>query len=214
MVASLAVSVIFVSVGLFNSHENRNPVITLLEPENNFSIQAEKVLVRGSVNPSSSKLTINDLPIEVDKDGNFSKEVRLKNESNTLAIHAVNSGNKADTSITVNRIFTPEEIALRKEAEAKAQAEAKAELDKYYATPGGRVCKAHPEWSKEDCELLAQKKYWIGMSYDMLVYIIGKPDSINPSNYGSGVKYQYCWTDRRPSCFYDRNNDGLIDSYN
>lgn len=211
---SIAVSVIFVSTGLFNMHRNRAPVISVSEPENNYSIQADKVLVKGNVNPSYSAFNINGIPIELDKDGNFSKEIRLKDENNTLAMHADNSGNGTDVSLAVKRIFTEEEIAAKKKAEEEAQAKAKAELDKYYATPAGRICKAHPEWTKSDCEGLANGKIWIGMSYEMLKYRWGQPDSINPSNYGSGIKYQYCWHDYNPSCFYDRNDDGLIDSYN
>ena len=52
------------------------------------------------------------------------------------------------------------------------------------------------------------------MTYDMLVFKYGKPDSANPSNYGSGNQMQYCWNNYHPSCFYDDNGDGKIDSYN
>jgi hypothetical protein len=31
---------------------------------------------------------------------------------------------------------------------------------------------------------------------------------------GSGTKWQWCWDDIRPSCFYDNNDDGIIDAYN
>jgi hypothetical protein len=61
---------------------------------------------------------------------------------------------------------------------------------------------------------LIKGEVWIGMSYDMLVYANGKPEHTNVSNYGSGNRYQYCWTSNRPSCFYDNNNDGVIDSFN
>ena len=48
----------------------------------------------------------------------------------------------------------------------------------------------------------------------MLVAAYGKPNHINPSNYGSETQYQYCWTYKRPSCFYDNDDDGAIDAYN
>ena len=79
----------------------------------------------------------------------------------------------------------------------------------------GRLCKKHSDWSRNDCERLANGKIWIGMSYEMVVASYGrKPDSINPSNYGHGVSYQYCWFGWNPSCFYDENNDGIIEAYN
>lgn len=89
------------------------------------------------------------------------------------------------------------------------------ELAKWKQTPAGKLCAKHPAWSQEDCDKLAADKIWIGMTYDMLVYSNGgKPDSANPSNYGNGIRYQYCWDDYTPSCYYDNNNDGVIDAYN
>lgn len=82
-------------------------------------------------------------------------------------------------------------------------------------TKAGQVYAKHPDWTKQQCEDVAQGKYWIGMSYDMLVASFGrKPSSANPSNYGSVTKWQYCWDNITPSCFYDDNGDGKIDSYN
>ncbi len=88
------------------------------------------------------------------------------------------------------------------------------ELAKWKTTPAGKLCTKHPTWTKGDCDKLIAGKIWIGMTYEMLVYSYGKPDSINPSNYGSGTKYQYCWNDYTPSCYYDNDNDDVIDAYN
>ena len=81
-------------------------------------------------------------------------------------------------------------------------------------TKAGQICAKHTDWSKDDCDHLADNKIWIGMTYDMLVFKYGKPDSANPSNYGSGNQMQYCWNNYHPSCYYDNNGDGKIDSYN
>ncbi len=90
-----------------------------------------------------------------------------------------------------------------------------AENAAFMKTKAGRIHKKHPEWSKTDCELLVISKYWIGMDIEMLKYKRGLPNSANPSNYGNGVtQWQWCWTDLTPSCFYDNDGDGLIDSYN
>lgn len=80
-------------------------------------------------------------------------------------------------------------------------------------TKAGKIQAKHPEWSKEDCELLANKKVWIGMNYDMLLYLRGKPNTVNTSNYGNGNEYQCCWNDYDISCFYMKE-DQIIYSYN
>jgi hypothetical protein len=77
----------------------------------------------------------------------------------------------------------------------------------------GKLQIKHPNWTKEECISIIKKQVWIGMSYEMLVYQRGKPNSINPSNYGSGIHYQYCWEDYTPSCFYSEENQ-IITSYN
>lgn len=88
------------------------------------------------------------------------------------------------------------------------------EQKEWEQSKAGKICKEHINWTKEDCTGLANKQIWIGMSYKMLIYQYGKPNSANPSNYGTGTKWQWCWHDYKPSCFYDNNEDGIIDSYN
>jgi hypothetical protein len=103
--------------------------------------------------------------------------------------------------------LSAEELA----AKAKIQAEEQATFDK---TPAGKICKQNPGWSRDDCQKIVDKKIWIGMTYDMLVAVIGrKPNSANPSNYGSGTQWQWCWYDMQPSCFYG-SDDRVIDAYN
>lgn len=77
----------------------------------------------------------------------------------------------------------------------------------------GKLQKKHPEWTNEECINIVNRKVWIGMTYEMLVYQRGKPNRINPSNYGNGTHYQYCWDDYTPSCFYSDENK-IINSYN
>lgn len=47
----------------------------------------------------------------------------------------------------------------------------------------------------------------------MVVYLRGKPNTINPSNYGKGINYQFCYHNYKPSCFYSKE-DQIITSYN
>ncbi len=88
------------------------------------------------------------------------------------------------------------------------------ELAAWEKSEAGQICAKHPTWEKEDCDMVADEQVWVGMTYDMLVYQLGEPDSMNPSNYGGRNRYQYCWRSQSPSCFYDNNDDGVIDAYN
>jgi len=214
------VAIIFFIAGGMSAHANRAPIISISEPINDYSIQAEKVTIKGKVNPAQSVVTIKDQQAQVDKDGNFSIDARLANEKNTLEVKAINGGKTVSQNIIVNRTFTEDEKKQRaqkeadaKKAEAEKVAKAKAEQAKYDSSPAGKLCKAHPEWSKDDCQSVADHMVWIGMTYDMLIAERGKPNTINPSNYGGGIQYQWCWDGRTPYCFYG-GADGIITSYN
>lgn len=76
-----------------------------------------------------------------------------------------------------------------------------------------KIYAKHPNWSIDDCVNLAENQVWIGMEYDMLVYLRGKPNTVNTSNYGNGNEYQCCWDNFNPSCFY-MGDDNIIRSYN
>jgi hypothetical protein len=227
------VLVLFVGAGIASAHGNRKPTLTITEPQSNASVQSKTVMVKGTVSPAGSTVTVNEAPAQVDKDGNFTYEVTLNDEKNLLSVVAVNGGKPAPQSITVVRVFSPDEIAERErikaEAEAKklaqveaqkkaqgeADAKANAEQAAYEKTKAGQLCKQHPDWDKESCQRVADGKYWVGMTYDQLVVSYGsKPNSANPSNYGSKTQWQWCWHDYNPSCFYDNNDDRIIDSYN
>jgi hypothetical protein len=106
------------------------------------------------------------------------------------------------------------ELAKEVERMKRIEEEDRRELKEFYKTKAGRIYRKHPEWSLDDCRRLADNSVWIGMSLEMLKYKRGLPNNANPSNYGNGVQWQWCWSDYTPSCFYDNNNDGLIDSYN
>ena len=91
--------------------------------------------------------------------------------------------------------------------------ENKLEEEIFFKTKAGKIYKKHQSWSKSDCEKLANSEIWIGMEYEMVVYLRGKPNNINTSNYGNGKEYQACWSDFDPGCFYFSENQ-IITSYN
>lgn len=87
------------------------------------------------------------------------------------------------------------------------------ELKEWSKTKAGKIQAKYPNWTKEECEKLAQHKIWLGMSLDMLKFLRGNPNQANPSNYGNGVNWQWCWDNYTPSCFYG-SDDGIVTSYN
>lgn len=89
-----------------------------------------------------------------------------------------------------------------------------AEENAFLKTKAGKIWKKHKDWSREDCARIAKGEIWIGMNIWMVVYMRGKPDSANPSNYGGKTHWQWCWHDHTPSCFYDNDDDNIIESYN
>ncbi len=225
-------SVVCIGVWLLSLYADRQPILTIIEPQNETSLQAATISVQGIVEPSSSEVTINNLSVPVDGSGNFTYDVSLPKENNNLNIVAKNGGKTVSETLSVQRIFTPEELVEREQlrveeetkkqarleakqkAQAEADAKAKAELAEYERSKAGQYCKKNPTWTKEECQLVADNRYWVGMTYDMLITLRGKPTSANPSNYGNGTRWQWCWTNRTPSCFYDKNGDNIIDSYN
>lgn len=76
-----------------------------------------------------------------------------------------------------------------------------------------RLQKLHPSWSVEECKAIERGNIWIGMTLDMLICERGLPTSKNPSNYGNGVQWQWCWDNQTPSCFYG-GEDEIITAYN
>jgi hypothetical protein len=177
--------------------------------------------VTGTVSPKDSTVSINSLPATINPDGTFTGPFLLKTEQNTATIEAKNGGKTSTVTLSVARVFTEEEKAeltaaaeKAKQEQAVREAAEKAAIAEYEKTPAGKACKAHPEWTKDECESLMSGKIWIGMTYSMLTYKRGAPDHKNLSNYGRGSRYQYCWMDYTPSCYYDDNNDGVIDAYN
>lgn len=227
------VLVLSMPIWVWVGQKNKAPVLEISSPANNTSLQSDNALIVGKADPAKSTIYINQFSITPEPDGTFKFRVQLPNEQNTFEITAKNSGKTRKSTLAINRTFSEEEKAemarlqAEKEAaikkaqqekeklEAEQKAKEAAELAAWEQSKAGRLCKDHPEWTQEDCIRISERKYWIGMSYDMLIASYGsKPNSANPSNYGNGTQWQWCWWNFKPSCFYDKNGDNLIDSYN
>lgn len=90
-----------------------------------------------------------------------------------------------------------------------------AELERQKEQYAQQLCEEYPDWTQEDCEDVTNGLIWVGMTYEMLIESVGEePDHATPSNYGYGTEWQWCWDDYSPMCFYDTDDDGVIDAYN
>ncbi len=219
------ISLVFgITLGVFwISSIGPNAEITIIEPKQGFITDQSSVTLKGVISPPDAVTKINDIPVDlsVDSEGNFIYELVLADvpESTQVENEFVITADDYTTTVRILRRFTDQEVSNYQAEAQKKMDQIKAELKAKQAiwdnSKAGRLCKAHPNWSKEDCQNIADRMYWIGMTYEMLVASYGrKPDSANPSNYGQGVSWQWCWYNSTPLCFYDSNDDGIIDSYN
>ncbi len=207
----------------FYVYFSRTPSLEIAEPNDGFTIQASETSIKGSIDPKDAELNINGRLVKTEN-GAFNYTAQLSDEKNVFNFKVSNSNGQSTKKITINRTFTEEELVERerikaeeeedrKKAEEERKAKELAEQKAWEQSKAGQICKGHPEWTKEDCEKLADNKIWIGMTLDMLKSQRGLPTSANPSNYGSGIEWQWCWYNYTPSCFYGAD-DGIIDSYN
>ena len=86
---------IYKEIGAFASV----PRLVLLNPENNFQVQTNSILVEG-ITDKDAKLYINDQPILVNDDGKFQENLTLQSGNNFINIKAVNRFDK-ETSQTL-----------------------------------------------------------------------------------------------------------------
>ncbi len=213
---------ILVVIGLvgLTASERRSPTLADILPIDGMSVQAKDVAVSGNVSPTGAVVTINGATVS--RDGrHFSYNLPLSAEKNPVSIIATNAGRSVRETLTVTRIFTAQEKADIAATEAKAKADELA----YEKTPGGKLCKTLTAWGKmnaradthatrDDCDRAARGDVWIGMNEFILFALRGDPNEDNPSNYGNGTQYQYCWYDMKPECVYTKPGSDLITSYN
>jgi hypothetical protein len=231
VVVVAAVAVIALACLAALARAGRAPTLAFSSPEDRAGVQAASVTVKGRVDPGRSVVKVGGREVAHGADGFFSFDAPLPDEENAIQVTATNGGKTSVTTLNVVRIYTDAERAeqsrLKAEAEAKRQAaveerrkaqeeadaKEKAEQAAFDATKAGKICKRHPDWGRETCQDVADGKYWIGMSIGMLVEERGLDASKSVSNYGDGDRYQVCWRDWTPSCFYG-GEDGIITSYN
>ncbi len=118
---------VFLLIGFAHGVANRAPVLTIIEPKDLSSFQLATTTITGQVKPASSVVTINGIAVQPDSKGNFSYEAKLRRESNTYTVSATNGGNTQEQKLTINRIFTEQELAQIEQAKKDAIAQAEKE---------------------------------------------------------------------------------------
>lgn len=126
LAVAVAVSVVCLILGSAYLHERRAPTLSISSPENGFSVQASSTAISGTVDPSDAELTVNGEALVLSDDGHFTYSAPLNEKSNQFALLAKNGAETIDYNITINRIFTEQEIAER-EAQAEKASLAKEE---------------------------------------------------------------------------------------
>ena len=113
LLATIGCAILLITLSAIHFSINSDPVITILEPDNNHSVQAQDIHIKGTVDPTSSEVSINNIAIEVQPDGSFTYNGKLVDEQNTFNIAATNNKGESQTQVMINRIFTEEEISER-----------------------------------------------------------------------------------------------------
>jgi hypothetical protein len=127
LIISVTITVVFLISGGVYSYFQKAPILTIVTPENNTSIQAEKIEIRGNVSPVNSIIKINEIEVET-KLGSFVYEYRLNktNENNNITIKAVNNRKEDAKNLSIKKIFTEEELAeIEKQKEEARLAQVK-----------------------------------------------------------------------------------------
>jgi hypothetical protein len=119
-------------------------------------------------------------------------------------------------------VRSPEMIAAEaKQKEAEAAARVRREQIKSItaerlrnASLNKSLCDKHPEWSRDECNRIASRQYWVGMDVQMLSAAAQGPPTVTRNFPKNGrPSTRWCWPDIKPSCFYDFNGDNKIDTW-
>lgn len=81
----------------------------------------------------------------------------------------------------------------------------------FMKTKAGTIKKLHPDWSKEDCQKLADNYLWKGMNIEMVKYVRGNPDDVKVYESDWTNKYEYVWKKEGISRFYTDEDGAVVD---
>ena len=206
----LALSVLAIIGSIFSQYAASYPAPTI-EITSGIENQGESVVYTLQFHTTeATSVSVNGQAVAGTDDESYSVPVNLETPATEIAIVASNGYKTAKKELTIERDMTADEKATAKALVDKLEAERRA----WDESEAGEICAKYPSLTHEECTDASLGRYYIGMKKIVLFAGWGAPDSSRPSNYGGGTQWQWCWMSRTPSCFYDNDDDGIIDSYN
>jgi hypothetical protein len=119
------------------------PKLSVGAPSDNATVSASKVSVKGTTDKGDS-VTVNDQPVTVDKDGNFSTSVALSDTDNFVFIKARSSAGK-ETVIERKVVYTPGGQTASAQPQKNSAAAAQQQTAKNNAAATVQLGKTGPE---------------------------------------------------------------------
>lgn len=186
-----------------NDWINMNTIPTITIISNTWKLLWKEIYTLETIVTWATTVLINWSEVYSHNDsGVYSSLIVLKNTITDIVIEAKNKYNTANKAVTIERDINKRDKEILRETGIWNNSKA------------WKICNRHTNRTKNDCESIVAGKIRLWMTYDMLIESMGKPNSANPSNYWNGTQRQRCWYNKNPSCFYDDNDDWIIDSYN
>ncbi len=87
-------------------------------------------------------------------------------------------------------------VAEKQAASEKAQAEqAEADAIAWKASPAGKLCASHVDWSKTMCDRVVNKEIALGMTKEQVKLSIGNPERVNKTTTANVAHEQWIYGD-------------------
>ncbi len=116
-----SVLLLIMGVGSFGYlHHNRAPVLVILAPEFNTTVQQNSAIIVGQVTPVHAKVLINATPVSTDVTGRFVYDASLPDKMNNFSVKAHNGDKIRSTIVIIEREFTKEDLVARRADAAQA----------------------------------------------------------------------------------------------
>ncbi len=161
------------------------------------------------INQDSDKITFEQIRTYINRDNipddqwEIAKILleRIPTESNdyreaqTLLAQKVNP--KADEIVQKRKANEEAELKKRK---AEEETELK-EAEKALTPKAKRIRSKHPEWSIDDCEMIAKGEIRVGMTADKVIAAWGKPYQVNKTTTDNGIHEQWVMNSGLPSSY-------------
>lgn len=106
--------------------------------------------------------------------------------------------------IAKSRKADAERLKEKKKIQAAEQAKVEG---KFLKSKAGRLWKQHPDWSREDCRLIADKQVRIGMNREQVLAALGKPEDKNITFTANRTREQWVYFGSSVFVYFD---DGVM----